>query len=80
MKIEKITHNNKKVIKKTKTNGEISYSLKGAYLGLDSKTGKQVTTTITARTLKALDRNLIQAKLNFEKNDSTKRKDSSQKF
>lgn len=73
MKIEKITHNNKKVIKKTKTNGEISYSLKGAYLGLDSKTGKQVTTTITARTLKALDRNLIQAKLNFEKNDSTKK-------
>lgn len=73
MKLETIIHNNKKVIKKTKSNGLITYSLKGAYLGLDEKTGKQVTTTITAPTLKALDRKLLQTKLDFEKNGSTKK-------
>lgn len=73
MKFETIVRNNKKIIKKTKANGDITYSLKGAYLGLDNKTGKQVTTTITAKTLKALDRNLLQAKLEFEKNGSTKK-------
>lgn len=74
MKLETITRNNKKIIKKTKTNGEITYTLKGAYLGIDRKTGKQVTTSITAKTLKALDRSLLQSKLEFEKNGSTKRK------
>lgn len=73
MKIEKIKHNNKNIIKKTKKNGDISYSLKGAYLGIDEKTGKQVTTTITAKTLKALDRKLIQVKLDFETKGSTKK-------
>lgn len=73
MELETIVRNNKKIIKKTKSNGDISYSLKGAYLGLDNKTGKQVTTTITAKTLKALDRNLLHAKLEFEKNGSTKK-------
>ena len=74
MKLETITRNNKKIIKKTKTSGEITYTLKGAYLGIDRKTGKQVTTSITAKTLKALDRSLLQSKLEFEKNGSTKRK------
>lgn len=74
MKTEIIEHHNKKIIKKIKNNGDISYSLKGAYLGIDNKTGKQVTTTITAKTLKALDRKLLQAKLNFEKNANTKQK------
>lgn len=73
MKLETITRNNKKIIKKTKTSGEITYTLKGAYLGIDRKTGKQVTTSITAKTLKALDRSLLQSKLEFEKNGSTKR-------
>lgn len=73
MKLETITHNNKKIIKKTKTSGEITYTVKGAYLGIDRKTRKQVTTSITAKTLKALDRNLLQAKLDFEKNGSTKK-------
>ena len=45
MKTEIIEHHNKKIIKKIKNNGDISYSLKGAYLGIDNKTGKQVTTT-----------------------------------
>ena len=74
MKTEIIEHHNKKIIKKIKNNADISYSLKGAYLGIDNKTGKQVTTTITAKTLKALDRKLLQAKLNFEKNANTKQK------
>lgn len=73
MKLETINRNNKKIIKKTKTSGEITYTLKGAYLGIDRKTGKQVTTSITAKTLKALDRSLLQSKLEFEKNGSTKR-------
>lgn len=74
MKLKTLLCNNKKVIKKTKANGEVIYSLKGAYLGLDQKTGKQVTTTITAKTLKVLDRSLVQAKLNFEKQDASKKK------
>jgi integrase len=73
MKLETITRNNKKILKKTKSNGEISYSQKGVYLGIDSKTGKQVTTTVTGRTLKILERNLVQVKLDFEKNGSTKK-------
>lgn len=73
MKLETITRNNKKIIKKTKTSGEITYTLKGAYLGIDRKTEKQVTTSITAKSLKALDRSLLQSKLKFEKNGSTKK-------
>ena len=55
MNKETIQHNNKKVIKITKQNGEISYSIKGVYIGTDIKTGKRITKTITAKTLKALD-------------------------
>lgn len=72
MKIEKITYKNRKIDKRIKSNGNISYSLKGAYLGIDNKTGKQVTTTVTARTLRELDRKFLKAKLDFEKNGSTK--------
>ena len=40
MKIEIIERNNKKVLKKIKKDGSITYSMKGAYLGNDKKTGK----------------------------------------
>lgn len=73
MQIETIERNNKKVLKKTKKDGTITYSMKGAYLGTDKKTGKQVTTTITAPTLKALDRKYLEAKRKFEENDSTRK-------
>lgn len=73
METEIISHNGKKVIKKIKKDKSISYTLKGAFLGKDVKTGKQVTTTITARTLKQLDRAIIQARLEFEKNGSTRK-------
>lgn len=73
MKVEIIERNNKKVLKKTKKDGTITYSLKGAYLGTDKKTGKQVTTTITAPTLKALDRKYLDARRTFEENASTRK-------
>ncbi|WP_156018226.1 tyrosine-type recombinase/integrase [Streptococcus ruminantium] len=73
MKSETIIHNNKKVVKKTKNNGEVNYVLRGVYLGLDEKTGKQVTTSITAKTLRQLDRKLLQAKLAFEEEGSTRK-------
>lgn len=71
MNKETIQHNNKKVIKITKQNGEISYSIKGVYIGTDIKTGKRITRTITAKTLKALDRKIIESKIQFEKSGST---------
>lgn len=72
MNIEKITHKGKTVLKKVKENGEISYSAKSIYLGLDTKTGKPVKTTITAKTLRSLDRKITQAKLDFEESGSTR--------
>lgn len=73
MQIETIERNNKKVLKKIKKDGSITYSMKGAYLGTDKKTGKQVTTTISAPTLKALDRKYLATKRKFEENDSTRK-------
>lgn len=73
MKSETIIHNNKKVIKKIKNNGDITYVLRGLYLGIDKKTGKQVTTSITAKTLRQLDRKYIQAKLEFEDRGATRK-------
>ncbi|HFI0137518.1 TPA: tyrosine-type recombinase/integrase [Streptococcus suis] len=73
MKTETIIHNNKKVLKQTKKNGEVKYILRGLYLGKDEKTGKQVTTSITASTLRKLDRQCIQAKIDFEKKGGTRK-------
>ena len=73
MNIEKIIHKGKKVLKKVKDNGEISYSVKSVYLGLDIKTGKPVKTTVTAKTLRSLDRKIIQAKIDWEENGSTRK-------
>lgn len=73
MNIEKITHKGKTVLKKVKDNGEISYSVKSVYLGLDIKTGKPVKTTVTAKTLRSLDRKIIQAKIDWEESGSTRK-------
>ena len=73
MNIEKIIHKGKTVLKKVKDNGEISYSAKSIYLGLDIKTGKPVKTTVTAKTLRSLDRKIIQAKIDFEETGSTRK-------
>ena len=68
---EIIEHNNKKIVKTTKKNGDISYTIKGVYIGTDVKTNKRITKTITARTLKILDRKIVEAKIEFEKSGST---------
>ena len=73
MNIDKIIHKGKTVLKKVKDNGEISYSAKSIYLGLDIKTGKPVKTTVTAKTLRSLDRKIIQAKIDWEENGSTRK-------
>lgn len=73
MNIEKIIHKGKTVLKKVKDNGKISYSAKSIYLGLDIKTGKPVKTTVTAKTLRSLDRKIIQAKIDFEESGSTRK-------
>jgi len=66
-----ITHNNKKVTKTTKNNGSISFTQRGVYIGIDIKSGKKVTASITAKTLRSLDRKIIQARLDFEAKGST---------
>ena len=71
MSKEIIQHNNKRVTKVTKKNGDVSYSIKGVYIGTDVKTGKRITKTITAKTLKSLDRKIIETKIQFEKSGST---------
>lgn len=71
MSKEIIRHNNKRVTKVTKKNGDVSYSIKGVYIGTDVKTGKRITKTITAKTLKSLDRKIIETKIIFEKSGST---------
>ncbi|MBP2620325.1 tyrosine-type recombinase/integrase [Streptococcus panodentis] len=71
MKRKIVNHNNRKVIKIIKKDNSISYTVRGVYLGIDVKTGKKVTTSITAKTLRSLDKKINQAKLNFESNGST---------
>ncbi|WP_438836732.1 tyrosine-type recombinase/integrase [Streptococcus pluranimalium] len=71
MQKETIIHNNRKVTKTTKNNGTISYTQRGVYIGIDIKTGKKVTSSITAKTLRSLDRKIIQARLDFEAKGST---------
>ncbi|WP_449455449.1 tyrosine-type recombinase/integrase [Streptococcus suis] len=73
MKTETIIHKDKKVIKKIKSDGSISYTRKGVYVGIDEKTGKKITTTVTAKTLASLDRKVNQIKLDFENAGSTKK-------
>ena len=76
MKLETIERNGKKIWKKTKKNGTVTYALKGIYLGTDKKTGKQITTTVTASTLKALDRKYLEVKREFEENSSTQKENT----
>ncbi|KAF1214836.1 site-specific integrase [Streptococcus agalactiae] len=70
-KTEIIEYNGKKVTKKTKANGQISYSLKGVYIGTDIKTGKRVSASLSAKTLRQLDRKIVKTKIDFEEKGST---------
>lgn len=71
MQKETIVYKNRKVIKTTKNNGTISYTQRGVYIGVDSKTGKKITSSITAKTLRSLDRKIIETRLDFEAKGST---------
>lgn len=73
MKQETIKYKGKSLIKATKSDGSITYTKRGIYLGTDTKTGKKVTVSITAKTLKEFDRKIRDAKLNFELNGSTQK-------
>ena len=73
MKQETIQYKSKSLIKTTKANGAISYTKRGVYIGTDSKTGKKITVSITAKTLKEFERKIRDAKLNFEQQGSTKK-------
>lgn len=70
---EKYVYKGKTLIKTTKSDGSINYTKRGIYLGTDSKTGKKITISITARTLKEFDRKVREAKLNFERNGNTRK-------
>lgn len=73
MKQETIQYKGKSLIKSTKSDGSSTYTKRGVYLGIDIKTGKKITTSITARTLKEFDRKCRDAKLNFEQNGNTQK-------
>ncbi len=70
---EKYIYKGKTLIKTTKPDGSINYIKRGVYLGTDSKTGKKITISITARTLKEFDRKIRDAKLDFERNGNTRK-------
>lgn len=73
MKQEKIQYKGKSLVKSIKSDGSITYLKRGIYLGTDAKTGKKITISITARTLKEFDRKIRDAKLNFEQNGNTQK-------
>lgn len=73
MKQEIIQYKGKSLIKSMKSDGSTSYTKRGVYLGTDTKTGKKITISITARTLKEFDRKIRDAKLSFEQNGNTRK-------
>ena len=64
-----------KITQHTKKDGSAVYR-SSIYLGIDSVTGKKVKTTISARTKKELKNKVSQAKVEFEKNGSTRKQRS----
>lgn len=72
---------NKLNIKEYKTkSGEVRYILRGAYIGTDVLTGKQVKTDIRGRTKTGVKNELERLKNNFKKNGNTKGKESLETF
>ena len=61
-----------KITQYTKKDGSIVYR-SSIYLGIDQITGKKIKTTISARTKKEIKSKAIQAKVEFEKNGSTRK-------
>ena len=72
---------NKLNIKEYKTKGgEVRYILRGAYIGTDVLTGKQIKTDIRGRTKTGVKNELERLKNNFKKNGNTKGKESLETF
>ncbi|AFV51041.1 putative integrase [Lactococcus phage Q33] len=72
---------NKLNIKEYKTKaGEVRYILRGAYIGTDVLTGKQIKTDIRGRTKTGVKNELERLKNEFKKNGNTKGKESLETF
>lgn len=72
---------NKLNIKEYKTKGgEVRYILRGAYIGTDVLTGKQVKTDIRGRTKTGVKNEFERLKNNFKKNGNTKGQESLETF
>jgi len=72
---------NKLNIKEYKTkSGEVRYILRGAYIGTDVLTGKQIKTDIRGRTKTGVKNELERLKNEFKKNGNTKGKESLETF
>ena len=72
--LERQINMNKLNIKEYKTkSGEVRYILRGAYIGTDVLTGKQVRTSITGRTKKDIKVKLSRLQNEFIKNGCTKK-------
>ena len=72
--LERQINMNKLNIKEYKTKGgEVRYILRGAYIGTDVLTGKQVRTSITGRTKKDIKVKLLRLQNEFIKNGCTKK-------
>lgn len=79
--LERQINMNKLNIKEYKTkSGEVRYILRGAYIGTDVLTGKQVKTDIRGRTKKGIKNDLERLKNDFKRNGSTKGKESFETF
>ena len=71
MKEETILHKGRKVIKKIKDNGDISYTIRGVYIGQDVKTGKKLTASFSASTLRKLEQKINKKQIEFKEQGST---------
>lgn len=67
-------------IQEYKTKNGNGYILKGAYIGIDKLTGKQIRTDIRARTKKGIKNELERLKSEFKRNGSIKRKENFDTF
>lgn len=79
--LERQINMNKLNIKEYKTKaGEVRYILRGAYIGTDRLTGKQVKTDVRGRTKTGVKNELERLKSDFKKNGNTRGKQSLETF
>lgn len=79
--LERQINMNKLNIKEYKTKaGEVRYILRGAYIGTDRLTGKQIKTDVRGRTKTGVKNELERLKSDFKKNGNTRGKQSLETF